>query len=143
MAPLPGNDLTGRPVGKRNGCHRRRPATHPMSSPSQRPAARSIQPKGPFARVTRRRSSVEGGGAAMKARIVLIVAVLVSCAWTVMGVVPADATTPGTNGRIAFQMDFGRGIEIYTIRPNGLGIRQLTKVHGTAETPDWSPDGTR
>jgi Tol biopolymer transport system component len=53
------------------------------------------------------------------------------------------ATTPDSNGRIAFQMDFGHGIEIYTIRPNGLGIRQLTDVHGSAETPDWSPDGAR
>jgi Tol biopolymer transport system component len=53
------------------------------------------------------------------------------------------ATTPGSNGRIAFQMDFGRGAEIYTIRPNGLGIKQITEVRGSAEEPDWSPDGTR
>jgi Tol biopolymer transport system component len=40
-------------------------------------------------------------------------------------------------------MDFGLGAQIYTIRPNGLGIRQLTKVQGSAEYADWSPDGTR
>jgi Tol biopolymer transport system component len=78
----------------------------------------------------------------MKRSIVLATATL-----TLLGVLglggPAHATTPGTNGRIAFQMDFGRGAEIYTIRPNGLGIRQLTKVHGSAEMPDWSPDGTQ
>jgi Tol biopolymer transport system component len=79
----------------------------------------------------------------MKPKIVLIVAVVASCSWTLAGVVPAPATTPGTNGRIAFQMDFGRGSEIYTIRPNGLGIKQLTKVPGNAESPEWSPDGTR
>jgi Tol biopolymer transport system component len=59
------------------------------------------------------------------------------------GTLPAAATTPGTNGRIAFQMDFGLGDEIYTIKPNGLGIRQLTEVQGSAHSPDWSPDGTR
>ena len=74
---------------------------------------------------------------------VLIVAVVASCFWTLAGAVPSPATTPGTNGRIAFQMDFGRGSEIYTIKPSGLGIRQLTKVQGSAETPDWSPDGTQ
>jgi TolB protein len=60
-----------------------------------------------------------------------------------MVVTPARATIRGENGRIAFQMDFGLGVEIYTIDPSGLGIRQLTKVPGSAETPDWSPDGTR
>jgi Tol biopolymer transport system component len=79
----------------------------------------------------------------MRSKMVLIVAVVASCFWTGVGAVPAHATTPGTNGRIAFQMDFGLGAQIYTIKPNGLGIRQLTKVRGTAETPDWSPDGTR
>ena len=79
----------------------------------------------------------------MKPRVVLMVAVVACCSWTLMGIVPAHATTPGTNGRIAFQMDFGRGAQIYTIRPNGLGIRQLTKVQGNAEMPDWSPDGTQ
>jgi Tol biopolymer transport system component len=77
------------------------------------------------------------------ARIALIAAVVTCCSWTVMGVAPAHATTPDTNGRIAFQMDFGIGPEIYTIKPSGLGVRQLTKVDGGAESPDWSPDGTK
>jgi len=81
---------------------------------------------------------------AVKPRIVVIVAVVASCSWTIAGgIVPARATTPGSNGRIAFQMDFGRGAQIYSIRPNGLGIKQLTKIPGSAESPDWSSDGTR
>jgi Tol biopolymer transport system component len=56
---------------------------------------------------------------------------------------PAYATFPGRNGRIAFQMDFGLGAEIYTIKPSGRGIHQLTEVDRSAESPDWSPDGTR
>jgi Tol biopolymer transport system component len=79
----------------------------------------------------------------MKRKVVLIAAVAASCSWAVGGVAPAHATTPGTNGRIAFQMDFGLGAQIYTIKPSGLGIRQLTEVEGSAESPDWSPDGTR
>jgi Tol biopolymer transport system component len=55
----------------------------------------------------------------------------------------ALATTPGRNGRIVFSADLGLGGEIYTIRPNGTGLRQLTELEGNAFHPDWSPDGTR
>lgn len=79
----------------------------------------------------------------MKRKMALLVAAVACFLWTMTGIVPAQGTTPGTNGRIAFQMDFGRGGEIYTIRANGLGIQQLTEVPGNAEAPDWSPDGTR
>ena len=79
----------------------------------------------------------------MKQKIFVMLAVVASWCVTVAGPAPAHATTPGTNGRIAFQMDFGRGPEIYTIKQNGLGIRQLTEVQGSAESPDFSPDGTQ
>jgi Tol biopolymer transport system component len=72
-------------------------------------------------------------------RVVVVAVVLSSC--LVVGTTSASATTPDTNGRVAFSMDLGLGGEIYTIRPNGLGIQQLTEVHGEAESPDWSPDG--
>jgi Tol biopolymer transport system component len=55
----------------------------------------------------------------------------------------ANATTPGENGRIVFSADLGFGGEIYTIRPNGTGLQQLTELDGNAFHPDWSPDGTR
>jgi len=51
------------------------------------------------------------------------------------------ATTPGTNGRIAFQADTGSGNQIYTVSPNGQHLRQITHVNGNAVRPDWSPDG--
>ncbi|MEA2580229.1 MAG: TolB protein [Actinomycetota bacterium] len=79
----------------------------------------------------------------MKRKIVLIVAVVASCCWMAAGLIPAYATTPDPNGRIAFSMDFGLGAEIYTIRQSGLDIQQLTEVGGSAESPDWSPDGRR
>jgi len=59
--------------------------------------------------------------------------------------VPAKATFPGTNGRITFSTDFVRPSQIYTMRPDGTGLRQLTHVRSGAgaKEPDVSPDGTR
>lgn len=53
----------------------------------------------------------------------------------------AHATFPGKNGLIAFQAQTGAGIQIFTVRANGLGLQQITNVSGDAVTPDWSPDG--
>ena len=68
----------------------------------------------------------------MKWKNVVIITVVASCVWTVAGVLSAQATQPNTNGRIAFQIDFGIGAEIYTIKPSGRGIHQLTEVDGSA-----------
>jgi Tol biopolymer transport system component len=76
-------------------------------------------------------------------RFVGAIALVAAASVVLFAAQPAYATFPGRNGRIAFQMDFGLGAEIYTIKPSGLGIRQLTEVEGSAESPDWSPDGTR
>jgi Tol biopolymer transport system component len=56
---------------------------------------------------------------------------------------PAHATFPGRNGRIAFG-DFNTG-QVYTIYPDGTGLRQVTHVAppAIATRPDWSPDGRR
>jgi Tol biopolymer transport system component len=64
----------------------------------------------------------------------------------------AEATFPGTNGRIAFASEgtTGAGVdnptgdyEIFTIKPDGTGLKQLTfnTVHDS--TPVFSPDGTK
>jgi Tol biopolymer transport system component len=55
----------------------------------------------------------------------------------------AHATTRGRNGRIVFASDRGFGYDLFTIRGNGTGFRQLTQVDGDAVNPDWSPDGRR
>jgi Tol biopolymer transport system component len=59
------------------------------------------------------------------------------------GETAARATFPARNGRIAFQADKGSGYEIYTIKPNGTGLRRLTHVKGNAIEADWSPDGSQ
>ena len=53
----------------------------------------------------------------------------------------ATATFPDRNGRIAFQAQTGHGVQIFTVRPNGRDLRQITHVDGDALYPDWSPDG--
>jgi TolB protein len=71
-----------------------------------------------------------------------IVAVMLMTA----GVLPARATTPGENGRIAFRRYFNdaqtRGA-IFTIRPNGTGLIQVTHRGKVAydHQPTWSPNG--
>lgn len=56
---------------------------------------------------------------------------------------PADATFPGTNGRIAFD-DWITG-QTYAVNPDGTGLVQLTHVNVDAGQfsgdPAWSPDG--
>jgi len=55
----------------------------------------------------------------------------------------ARVSFPGKNGLIAFDTLDGGASQIYTIRPNGSDLRQLTGVSegGTAFTPRWSADG--
>ena len=53
------------------------------------------------------------------------------------------ATSPGRNGLIAFQAETDHGLQIFTVRPNGKQLRQITHVDGDASGPDWSPDGRR
>ena len=52
---------------------------------------------------------------------------------------PASASFPGKNGRIAFVL----GPDVYTINPDGSDIRQLTNLgaDGGAFWESWSPDG--
>ena len=56
---------------------------------------------------------------------------------------PVHATTPAANGRIAFTADLGLGGQVYTIKPSGRGMQQLTQIDGSAQTPEWSPDGSQ
>jgi Tol biopolymer transport system component len=55
----------------------------------------------------------------------------------------ASATYPDRNGLIAFAADTGSGSQIYTVRPNGHDLRQITRVDGDAGQADWAPDGRR
>lgn len=61
---------------------------------------------------------------------------------------PAQATFPGTNGRIAFDSDrFGGGDHnIFSMNPDGSDVQQLTFLtsdEGAALRQAWSPDGSK
>jgi TolB protein len=58
---------------------------------------------------------------------------------------PALATFSGQNGRIAFDSDrHGGDIDIFTMRPGGGDMRNLTKGSEAADgSSNWSPDGRR
>ncbi len=47
------------------------------------------------------------------------------------------------NGQLAFGADTGASFQIYTMRPNGNDLRQITQVNGATLVLDWSPDGER
>jgi Tol biopolymer transport system component len=56
----------------------------------------------------------------------------------------SQATTPGRNGLIVYAKEAREGYGVYqlfTIRPDGTGRRQITRVEGSAFLPEWSPDG--
>jgi Tol biopolymer transport system component len=54
-----------------------------------------------------------------------------------------SATFPARNGLIAFQAQTDQGVQIFTVRPNGHDLRQITHVDGDATLLDWSPDGRK
>ena len=52
------------------------------------------------------------------------------------------ATTPGKNGLMAYAQLSPQHFQIFTIRPDGSGARQITHAV-SAEHPDWSPNGKK
>jgi Tol biopolymer transport system component len=52
---------------------------------------------------------------------------------------PAAAATP--SGRIVFTRDVGEQQELFSIRPDGSGLRRLTRQPDYDSEPAWSPDG--
>ena len=79
-------------------------------------------------------------------RTITCLAVVVAASTVLLTVVPAHATAPGKNGRIAFRRYFNAAHTygaIFTIDPDGGGLRQVTHPHqGVLTTdPDWSPNG--
>jgi TolB protein len=55
-----------------------------------------------------------------------------------------NRTGSHAQGLIAFTSDVTGLAQLYTIRPDGSRLRQITHLDGVAaEAPDWSPDGRR
>ena len=78
--------------------------------------------------------------------LALAAAAALTVAFALLGASTARATFHGKNGRVAFRRYFNdahtRGA-IFTIRPDGTGLKQITHRGKVAldTAPDWSPDG--
>src|SRR3982074_1602858 len=79
---------------------------------------------------------------AMRSRVHFL-NLLAMAAVLLLTTLPAHATFPGKNGRIAFgRYDPTIGdFDLYTANPDGSDVRQLTRVPSFMS--DWSADGTR
>ncbi|MFZ1880345.1 MAG: hypothetical protein WAU41_09270 [Gaiellaceae bacterium] len=73
-------------------------------------------------------------------RIILIGCGLAAAAAAVIA--PAQATFRGANGLLAYQAQVGAHVQLFTVRPDGSGARQLTTfTDSDATNAAWSPDG--
>ena len=84
---------------------------------------------------------------ASRARLRVAAVLFALCAVSVLTAVPAAATTPGDNGRIAYKVYLDADLStsaIFTMRSDGTHPRQITLPEaGTQDDqPDWSPDGS-
>jgi len=87
---------------------------------------------------------ITGRGAGCKGYVLCRVASIWIAACLILGLASGSvlATTPGTNGPIAFS-SYGK---IYTIQPDGSGLHQVVRTdeeHKYDYYPSWSPDGLR
>lgn len=74
----------------------------------------------------------------------LLAVVAVSVLPAVVPAVPASATFPGSNGKIAYFSKRAHPDQIFSINPNGLGKQQLTSGSGRGSfDPEWSPSALR
>ncbi|TML25188.1 MAG: hypothetical protein E6G32_01520 [Actinobacteria bacterium] len=77
---------------------------------------------------------------------VAILATLVTTAVAacLVAVPPSSATFRGVNGLLVYQAQVGKHIQLFSIKPDGTGARQLTHFRDSdALNPSWSPDGNR
>jgi len=80
----------------------------------------------------------------MRRIAVLWTGLVVVGAFVVQMQVPSAAVVPGSNGLVAFQSDRDGDHHIYTVKPNGTELTNLTNGNATVDQdPAWSPDGTR
>jgi TolB protein len=84
----------------------------------------------------------------MRGVVLLFAAMVAALATSTAGLVAteeaAEASFPGENGKkIAFSSDRDGDFDIYTIRPDGSGLRRVTNAPGSDSRPEWSPDGTK
>jgi TolB protein len=76
----------------------------------------------------------------------VLIAALAGAALTALAVAvaPSHATYPGPNGLIVYQATVGDHVQLFTVRPDGSDVRQITSLTDSdAVAGSWSPDGSR
>ena len=76
------------------------------------------------------------------------VAIAISVMGALLASTTASATSPGTNGKIAFSGYLGGGQTtraVFVVNPDGSGLQQITHPPAGVQdlNPDWSTDGKR
>jgi TolB protein len=61
-----------------------------------------------------------------------------------IAVAPSHATFGGSNGRIVYTADVGKHSQLFSVEPDGTGVKQLTHFPDSDSlNANWSSDGTR
>ncbi|CAN5291463.1 hypothetical protein BH20ACT16_BH20ACT16_12670 [soil metagenome] len=69
--------------------------------------------------------------------------VVLATAVALAAAAPASATFPGTNGRLVFERPIGKQVDVFTIRPDGGGLKRILGAPVIEEEAQWSADGSR
>jgi Tol biopolymer transport system component len=90
----------------------------------------------------RRKNTPAGRHVATVLKATIVLALVAAAA---LAPAPASGKVGGPNGRIVFSReDFDSGLTIvYTVNPDGSGLRRLLPAGIGAGQPHWSPDGSR
>ena len=78
----------------------------------------------------------------MKKRLIVLAAIATLAALAGATQV-AQATYPGGNGRLAFAINLNGNTDIYTVKPDGQGLRRITDDPAFEACPAYSADGKR
>lgn len=84
-------------------------------------------------------------GRAHGRRALTFAALALGLAATLVAAQASHATTRGKNGRIAYGAEVAGHYQLFTIGPDGKGLKQVTRFGDGSDAlvPDWSPDGRR
>jgi Tol biopolymer transport system component len=72
-----------------------------------------------------------------------VVFALVGVSLAVGAAATVGGVRAGAAGHIVFSSDRDGDLELFVVRPNGTGLRQLTHNHVDDSEPSWSRDGAR
>jgi TolB protein len=80
----------------------------------------------------------------MSRKVATAVALGLALGTTLVAVQTSQATFKGRNGLILYQAQVGNDTQLFTIEPDGTGVRQITNFKGRSATDaKWAPGGSR